>query len=166
MKSLAICSSLVVALVSVAGEAAAGPASPTAREEPPVPCPDGEAPLFGAGATPATSGWFFPGTAVFDGEELRGEPYEIEKGCNIRFIVSDVAAVANGHQIVSFDQKKVKTKKGKKKRRGPLFRSEFVAGPGETLVKTEHLKPGTYAYFCAIHDGMFGLLKVSKPDRG
>ncbi len=119
--------------------------------EAPAACPTGSVPLFAAAATPVSNGYFFPGAAFYEGKKFVGAPYTIPKGCNLRFINTDVSVLTNKHRIMS-----LKRKKGV-----PLFWSKAVAGPGETTVKTSHLKPGTYAYYCSIHYGMFGQIEVS-----
>ncbi|MFN2589130.1 MAG: plastocyanin/azurin family copper-binding protein [Actinomycetota bacterium] len=113
-----------------------------------------EAPLFAAGGTPVSNGIFFPGTALCAGTYCLGQPYAVAQGTDIRFYNLDSAAVANSHRIVS--------KQTKKRSKAPLFQSETVAGPGSTLMKTSHLKPGVYGYFCTIHFGMDGLLEVTE----
>ncbi|HEX2058107.1 MAG TPA: hypothetical protein VHI71_07030 [Actinomycetota bacterium] len=111
-----------------------------------------EEPLFAAGGTPLTNGLFFPGTAVCVGTDCQGVPYEIAKGSDIRFYNLDSSIVANNHRIVA----KQKTKKGR-----PLFQSETVSGPGSSLMKTSHLKPGVYPYYCSVHFGMEGILQIT-----
>ena len=112
-----------------------------------------EAPLFAGGGTPLTNGIFFPGTALCVGTDCQGVPYEVAKGTDIRFYNLDSAAVANNHRIVS---KKV-NRKGR-----PAFQSETIGGPGSTLMKTSHLKPGVYPYYCAVHYGMEGILQITE----
>jgi hypothetical protein len=109
-----------------------------------------ENPLFAAGGTPVSNGIFFPGT-ILCAYSCDGEPYQIKRGTNIRLYNLDPALVANSHGMTSKDSKK----KG-----GPLFQSETFGGPGSVLVKTSHLKPGTYEYFCRVHFGMQGLIEV------
>lgn len=111
-----------------------------------------EAPLFAAGGTPLTNGVFFPGTAMCVGTDCQGAPYQVARGTDIRFYNLDNAAVANSHRIVS----KKMTKKGR-----PLFQSETTSGPGSTLMKTSHLKPGIYPFFCSVHYGMAGTLEIT-----
>ncbi|HEV2755485.1 MAG TPA: plastocyanin/azurin family copper-binding protein [Actinomycetota bacterium] len=113
-----------------------------------------EAPLFAAGGTPVSNGIFFPGTALCADEDCYGEPYEIARGTDIRFYNLDHAAVANSHRIVSKDTKK--------RSQAPLFQSDNVSGPGSTLMKTSHLKPGVYEYFCTVHFGMQGRLSITE----
>jgi hypothetical protein len=112
-----------------------------------------EAPLFAAGGTPLSNGIFFPGTSVCANGTCYGEPYEVARGTDIRFYNLDSAVVANSHRIVSKDTKK--------KTGAPLFQSDTVDGPGSALVKTSHLKPGVYAYFCTVHFGMEGQLSIT-----
>ncbi len=143
----------VVALAVVAGSSAlASPARPGVDQVQRRAVPGAATePLFAFGATNVSNGVFFPGTAIYDGNAYQGmPPYEIERGTDIQFINLDVAVVANGHQI-----KSLKTRRGK-----PLFQSDFVAGPGEDLMITSHLKPGVYVYFCTTHSGMFGRIAI------
>jgi hypothetical protein len=113
-----------------------------------------EAPLFAAGGTPFSNGIFFPGPILCSPGACHSQPYEIARGTDIRFYNLDSGVVANSHGIVSKD-----TKNGKP--RGPrLFKSDTISGPGSTLMKTSHLKPGTYEYFCTVHFPMQGTLKV------
>ncbi|HEX2195458.1 MAG TPA: hypothetical protein VHJ76_00920 [Actinomycetota bacterium] len=111
-----------------------------------------EEPLFAAGGTPLSNGLFFPGTALCVGTDCQGVPYQIAKGSDIRFYNLDAAVVANSHRIIS----KRQNKKGR-----PLFQSDNVAGPGSTLMKTSHLKPGVYPYYCSVHFGMEGILEIT-----
>lgn len=113
-----------------------------------------EAPLFAAGGTPLTNGVFFPGTALCAAGSCFGQPYSIARGTDIRFYNLDSAIVANSHRIVAKDMKR--------KTGAPLFQSDTVAGPGSSLMRTSHLKPGVYGYFCTVHFGMEGLLEVTR----
>jgi plastocyanin len=110
-------------------------------------------PLFAGGGTALSNGYFFPGTAVYDNGEFTGVPLQIQQGQNIEFVNTDVAAVTNGHAIVSM----------KRKHGRPLFQSGLVNGPATTTVITQKLKPGVYPYFCSIHYGMYGLIEVTTP---
>jgi plastocyanin len=110
-------------------------------------------PLFAGGGTNLSNGYFFPGTATYDGSGFVGVPYQIQQGQNIQFINTDVAVLTNAHAMVSVK----KTKKGR-----ALFRSGYVRGPATEIVKTSHLKPGVYPYYCSVHYGMYGLLEVVK----
>lgn len=154
----------VVMLVALTAQPAAA-----MRARPAVPCPGGEAPLFAAGGTFVSNGYFFPGTAIYDGQDFVGAAYRIDKGCNLRFVNLDVSAVTNGHKIVSFARRCRNGKiagVGEECRRGfgkPLFQSAVVNGPQQASVKTARLKPGSYPYFCSIHAGMYGLLEVVEP---
>lgn len=116
--------------------------------------------VFAGGGTQLTSGYFFPGTRVADGNGTTGAPpLAVPQGANLRFVNVDHYIVAGGaHKITSFDTVKVK-RKGKKIK-VPLFSSKTVDGPGETIVKTSHLKPGEYLYYCPIHNGMLGAIEV------
>lgn len=128
----------------------AGAASPSA---PPPPRPTAaEAPLFAAGGTPLTNGLFFPGTALCVGTDCQGVPYQVAQGTDIRFYNLDTAVVANNHRILSHDLNK---------RGRPLFMSETIGGPGSTLMKTSHLRPRTYAFYCSVHPGMEGILEIT-----
>lgn len=106
--------------------------------------------LFAGGGTPVSNGIFFPGT-ILCATTCDGVPYEIKQGTDIRLYNLDSALVANSHGVVSKDAKK----KG-----GPLFQSDTFGGPGSTLMKTSHLKPGVYDYFCRVHFGMQGRIQV------
>lgn len=125
---------------------------------PPVPRRS-TAPLVAVGGSALTNGVFFPGTAVYDGSDLRGIPYEINKGTDIDFLTTDgPATLGNGHQIRSYKRRK----NGR-----PMFISKYLVGPGSTLMITSHLKPGggelvdgSYGYFCTVHTAMYGMLKV------
>jgi hypothetical protein len=115
-------------------------------------CPSEEGmPLFAGGGTPLSNGAFFPGMAFYDGESFQGIAYRIPRGCNLLFVNLDPGPVTNCHQIVS-----MKSKKGR-----PLFSSPLVCGPDQARVKTRHLKPRVYPYYCSTHHGMFGLLEVA-----
>ena len=120
-----------------------------------------EATIFAGGGTQLSNGYFFPGTRVSDGNggTTGAPPVTVPEGTNIRFVNLDHFIVAGGaHKITSFDMVKVRQKG--KKRKVPLFSSEAVDGPGETIVKTEHVKPGEYLYYCPIHNLMLGAIKV------
>lgn len=120
-----------------------------------------ETTIFAGGGTQLTSGYFFPGTRVSDGEggTEGAPPVVVPQGSNIRFVNLDHYIVAGGaHKITSFA--KVKRRIKGTKRKVPLFSSEAVDGPGETIVKTSHVKPGEYLYYCPIHNGMLGAIKV------
>jgi plastocyanin len=115
---------------------------------------DAEAvPVFAGGGTNLTNGYFFPGTATYDGKNFVGVPYQIQQGQDVQFVNTDVAAVTNAHTMIS-------VKKNKKNR--PLFHSGYVRGPATAIVKTSKLKPGVYPYYCGVHYGMYGLLEVVK----
>lgn len=139
---------LVALALSLALIPSAGLASP--RHAGTAACPVEGSTLFAGAGTAVTNGVFFPGTAVWDGSKFLGAPHVIPRGCNVKFVNLDPGAVTNGHQILSW-----KTRRGV-----PLFRSGYVAGPGTGVIKTAHLKPGVYPYFCPIHYGMWGLLEV------
>ncbi|MDQ4065305.1 MAG: hypothetical protein M3161_04595 [Actinomycetota bacterium] len=119
------------------------------------------APLFAAGGSAVTNGFFFPGTAVYDNANYQwiGEPYEIPQGTDIEFTTTDGSlTLGNGHNIQSFKRRK----NGR-----PLFRSGMVYGPDSTIMITSHLKPGkgdgpdgSYLYTCTVHTGMYGMLAV------
>lgn len=141
----------LVALVLTAPAVSAAPSSasllPTSNAAEPVR-------IFAAGGTQVSSGIFFPGTAIAnDDGTLTGEPYVVPAGSDLLLTNADHFVVAGGaHGITSFK----KVKRGGK--RVPLFASKMVAGPGEALVVTSHVKPGTYAFYCPIHAGMLGQL--------
>ena len=115
-----------------------------------------DARLYVAATTPLTSGYFFPGTGVYDGEQfVYIEPLQVTKGTNVVMTNLDEEAVANAHQVRSLKKKK-KTKR-------PLFASKPVRHPGDTVtIRTKHLKPGKYKYVCTTHAGMTGMLQVVK----
>lgn len=111
--------------------------------------------LFAGGGTQLSNGYFFPGTAIDNNGEPVGVPLQVSQGSNVQFVNLDHFVVAGGgHKVISFDRV---TKKGKKV---PLFASKLVDGPGEALIKTSHVKPGVYPFFCPIHSGMFGQIEV------
>jgi len=115
--------------------------------------------LFAGGGTQLSNGFFFPGTAFpNDDGSLTGEPYVVPAGNDIRFTNLDHFVVAGGaHAIRSFE--KVKVKRRGRKVKIPLFSTKLIDGPGEALMKTSHVEPGTYSYYCPVHAGMIGLLK-------
>lgn len=115
------------------------------REEP--------APLFAGGGTNLSNGVFFPGTATYDGNDFVGVPLQVRKGQDVRLVNADAAALTNAHTMISWR----KDKKGR-----PLFHSGYVRGPATAVVKTSHLKPGLYPFYCDVHFGMYGLLEVKK----
>ena len=142
---------LLLAAASLALLPSAGGAAPaTLPELPPVGA--AEEPLFAAGGTPLTNGIFFPGTAACVGTDCQGVPYQVAQGSDIRFYNLDTSVVANNHRIVS---------KRTNKRGRPLFQSETIGGPGSTLMRTSHLKPGLYPYTCSVHFAMDGLLEIT-----
>ncbi|HEY7876242.1 MAG TPA: hypothetical protein VIG64_14095 [Actinomycetota bacterium] len=110
-------------------------------------------PLFVGGGTNVSNGYFFPGTATYDGKDFIGVPYQIQQGQNVALINTDAAALTNAHSMVSIK----KNKKGR-----PVFHSGYVRGPATAVVRTSHLKPGIYPYYCSVHYGMYGLLEVTK----
>jgi len=127
--------------------------APTGHAAVPTPNLESGGTIFAGGGTNLTNGIFFPGTAIYDGSDYQGlPPMQIAQGTDLDFVNLDVGAVANAHQIVSFKQK----------RGVPVFKSERVDGPGQTLVITSFLKPGVYPFFCSIHFGMYGRLQIVK----
>jgi hypothetical protein len=115
-----------------------------------------ETQLFSGGGTQLSNGIFFPGTAFANEDgSVSGEPLVVPKGNNIRLTNLDHFVVSGGaHGIRSFKR----VKRGKRKI--PLFSSKMIDGPGDALVVTSHVKPGTYSYYCPIHSGMLGIIKV------
>lgn len=117
----------------------------------------GEAVVIAFGGTPVSNGIFFPGTRVCQGNDADdcttlGPPVQVPRGSDLTFVNLDHSAVANFHTITSF--------KRDKRTRRPLFQSDEVHGPAQVTVKTAHLKPGVYHYFCGVHFGMLGTLEV------
>lgn len=138
----------VLVLGAPAVQAAAAPV------EAPAPAA-AEVTIFAGGGTQLTNGYFFPGTAVSNDGEIVGVPMEVAQGSDIRFVNLDHFVVAGGsHKMTSFK----KVKRGGRK--VPLFSSKMVAGPGEDLVITSHVKPGIYAFYCPVHNGMLGQIEV------
>jgi hypothetical protein len=122
----------------------AGAAAPAAMEP---------AQLFVGGGTFVSNGVFFPGTAVYDGNNLQGLPLAVERGQNVMLTNLDHGDIANGHVMQSL--------KRRKKNGRPLFQSKRIAFPGaQSLVITSHLKPGIYEFYCPVHTGMWGLLEI------
>lgn len=144
---------LALASVLLAPTAAAGSTAPVEQRA--------TQPLFAAGGSALTNGFFFPGTAVYDdgNDEWIGEPYEITKGNDIEFTTTDgELTLGNGHKIMSFKRRK----NGR-----PLFQSQMIYGPDSTIMMTSHLKPGkgdgpdgAYVYMCTVHAGMYGMISV------
>ena len=125
--------------------------APAGRAATPIENVESGGTLFAGGGTNVSNGVFFPGTAIYDGSTYQGlPPLQIAQGTDLTFVNLDVGAVANGHQIISFRQK----------RGVPVFKSPRVDGPGQALVITSHVKPGVYPFFCTIHFGMYGRLEV------
>lgn len=135
----------VIALLGIVSPTPAAALAPQIHQ-----CPGGQVPLFAGGGTGLTNGFFFPGTALYNGQDFIGAPLVVPQGCDVFFINTDLSAVTNGHQIVSF-----------KRRKGvPVFLSGFVAGPATATIELAKLKPDTYPYFCSVHYNMFGLIQV------
>ena len=126
------------------------PAAQSASAAPELPREEG-AVLFAGGGTPLSNGIFFPGTAIYqDGEYQGAPPLQVEKGTDILFVNLDAAVATNVHKIRS-DQRR----KGR-----PAFESETSEGPTTTTIKTSHLKPGVYSYYCTTHSGMYGRVEI------
>jgi len=114
-----------------------------------------DAVLFAGGGTQLSNGYFFPGTAVYQDDEYLGVPLQVTQGSNIQFVNLDHFVVAGGgHKVISYDRIK------KNGRKVPLFASPMVDGPGQATIKTSHVKPGVYPFFCPIHNGMVGQIEV------
>jgi hypothetical protein len=114
-----------------------------------------DATLFAGGGTQLSNGYFFPGTTIFQDGDYIGVPLQVSQGSNVQFVNLDHFVVAGGgHKVISYEQMK---RKGKKV---PLFASKMIDGPGETTIKTSHVKPGVYTFFCPIHNGMLGQIEV------
>ena len=124
----------------------AAPAGGAARAE--------DSRLFTAGATPGTSGFFFPGTGISDGTKTEfPAPLEVAQGANVVVTNVDEQTVANSHQIRSL--------RVNRRTRRPLFGSKPLRHPGDSVTMiTSHLKPGLYKYRCTIHGGMLGAIRV------
>lgn len=138
---------LVAAPVAQAAAAPALPLSSRAGAE--------DATLFAGGGTQLSNGYFFPGTAFYEDGEYVGVPLQVEEGSNVNFVNLDHFVVAGGgHKVVSYERIK---RRGKKV---PLFASKLIDGPGETVMKTSHVEPGVYPFFCPVHSGMNGQLEV------
>lgn len=141
-KLAAVLAMAVVGLTHSAGNAA-----------PPADAARAEVRIFASGGTPLTNGLFYPGTLVQVYGAEYGTPYEVPRGSDIRFTNTDVEQAANTHCMVS--------EKRAKRTRRPLFVSDCIKGPANTLVVTSHLKPGIYKFFCPIHFGMLGAIEVT-----
>ena len=143
---------LVAALVALVLTAPAVSAAPSRLSLLPTGSAAEPVRIFAGGGTQLSSGVFFPGTAVANNDgTLTGEPYVVPAGSDLLLTNVDHFVVAGGaHGIKSFK----KVKRGG--RSVPLFASKMIAGPGEGLAITSHVKPGTYAYYCPIHPGMLG----------
>ena len=146
---------LVVALLGLVLAAPAVSAAPAAAPDLLPRSGAEETRVFAGGGTQLSNGVFFPGTAFADDDgTVTGEPYVVPAGNDILLTNLDHFVVAGGaHGIKSFKR----VKRGGRK--VPLFQSKLVDGPGEALVITSHVKPGTYLYYCPTHGGMLGLLK-------
>ncbi|MFN2595298.1 MAG: plastocyanin/azurin family copper-binding protein [Actinomycetota bacterium] len=118
----------------------------------PLAAPSAPSVLFAGGGTAVSNGYFFPGTAIYDGNQFQGVPLQVPQGSNVTFVNTDYSPLTNVHSIVSF----------KRHRGKPLFSSGVVTGPGQGLLVTSDLKPGVYPYFCSIHFGMYGLIQIVK----
>ena len=114
-----------------------------------------DAVLFAGGGTQLSNGYFFPGTAIYRQGEYTGVPLQVTKGSNVQFVNLDHFIVSGGgHKVVSYERIK------KNGRKVPLFASKMIDGPGQDLMKTSHVEPGIYPFFCPIHSGMTGLIEV------
>jgi hypothetical protein len=152
---------LIIGLaLSVAWPLAPAPAADLADQDLPAVGAQAENVLLAGGGTNLTNGVFFPGTAQCSGGECEATfpPLQIEQGTDVEFVNLDWSFVTNGHRILSLKFRKVR-KKGRTKRK-PFFFSEQVDGPGSTVMKTRHLKPGLYFYKCTTHGSMFGAIEV------
>jgi hypothetical protein len=108
--------------------------------------------MFVGGGTFVSNGVFFPGTGVYDGENLQGMPLQVERGQDIELTNLDYGDLANCHQLSSY----------KKKRGRPLFTSKRICAPAESaLVLTSVLKPGRYEAYCPVHTGMYAIIEVA-----
>ena len=110
--------------------------------------------VMSGGGTPVSNGLFFPGTAIPNangGVDSVLPPIEIQQGTDLEFTNLDEATVSNAHRLVS--QKRVKGRW--------IFQSDLLTRPGQTdLITTSNLKPGLYPFYCTVHTGMWGKLRV------
>jgi hypothetical protein len=113
-----------------------------------------DARLFVGGGTNLTSGYFFPGTGIYDGAKYQYfAPLQVTQGSNVVLTNGDESLVTNKHQVRSLK----KTKRTKR----PLFTSKPLYRPGDmTTIITSHLKPGQYKYICTTHSTMSGVIEV------
>ena len=93
-------------------------------------------------------GAFYPGRAEKSGAQFTGETLQVPEGTDVEF--TNISS--EHHGIASF-----KTRAGR-----PLFESsEHVPQGTSSLLGTQFLRPGTYAYFCTHHPAtMFGLIEI------
>jgi len=110
--------------------------------------------VVSAAGTPVSNGLFFPGTAIPNNDGSLTAllpPIEIERGTDFEFTNLDEATVSNAHKIVS-----------KKRRNGlPVFQSALLTRPGQSdVLVTSNLKPGLYPFYCSVHTGMWGQLRI------
>ncbi len=138
-----------VAVLSLLCLAVTAPAYGAALD---VPIADAGEVIFAGGGTPLTNGIFFPGTATCDSKGCTpiGAPLQVKRGSDITFVNLDPAVLTNTHQILSL----------RRRGRQPLFMSDHVAGPGHTVMRTSHLKPGLYPYVCNVHYPMYGIFEI------
>jgi hypothetical protein len=136
----------IAVVLCLAGAAVAAPAEPSIHAAPT------DVQLFAGGGTPLTNGYFFPGTAIYDGKQFQGVPLQVKQGQNVQFTNLDYSTVTNAHEILSF----------KRKNGRPVFSTPLVKGPAQVLMVTSNLKPGIYPYFCAVHYQMFGEIQITK----
>jgi len=98
-----------------------------------------------------TEGWFFPGTVPCEDFNCTSVPLTITRGTDIKFTGMDEEA----HQMTSFD------KKGRGKKKRPVFKSALVAQGQSDIIETSKLKPGTYRFHCNVHPAMLGVLEIT-----
>lgn len=93
-------------------------------------------------------GAFYPGRAEKSGARFTGESLQVPEGTDVEF--TNISS--EHHGIASF-----KTRAGR-----PVFEStEHVPQGTSSLLGTQFLRPGTYAYFCTHHPAtMFGLIEI------
>ena len=93
-------------------------------------------------------GAFYPGRAQKEGAQFNGEPLQVPRGSDVEF-----TNVSSEHHNLTA----VKRRFGK-----PIFGStDHVPQGTSSMLTTQYLRPGMYAFFCDHHPTtMFGLLEI------